>query len=758
MADNLKAKLELDPGGYARGMRTVKQVSARTATSVAGSFRSAARTLTSLPALLTGGFAAINIAKAIGVSSAAGEIRSKFDAVYKDLASENRAFADDFAKAFGRSAIALESQMARMQDTFVPFGFARDAAAGLSKQITTLAYDLSSFNDVAEDMVIADLQSALVGNHETMRKYGVVISETTLKAEGLRMGIASAKGEMTQQAKVLARLSIIMRGTSDAQGDLARTAGSWANQSRRAASMIEDLYRALGDYVTQSKTAAGALTGFGNTLADITTYLDENRKAGIEFGDTFVSSMGDSNSAAVVLSETLTAVHANYLRLKGGLQLVTGGTRQLEAWGARVLKALTPGDLLPGVEAHFADQVAAAESAAEGLVRAAVDAEDERARVVREGEERVQKIKDIGAERDANRQADAAEQAKKAADDKVAAEKKMAAAVAEEARKLAETVKREGLDKRKANLEKHLAGQLAATQRSLAKREQEYKKYCDALDRLDAERKRSEESFEETMFRRETEGMTDAEKEKAYRGRGKDLAKRGREAEDPEERRRLLKEAQDAYLEADRLARELGREREEKGKPKETRGIKEYKKLQREIEDSFDQQMEDMKDKAFDAGTDVAGLRAELEQMKADLAEPAALTLDAEQAITALEAVKAELAELKDKEIHVKVVRDGGGGNEGGEGMASGGWVGGQGNGDTVPAWLTPGEFVVNRQAAASNRAMLDHINARGYAAGGAVTNTYGPITQQFTMPVDRASIRGVVIPEIERARSRGRV
>ncbi len=41
----------------------------------------------------------------------------------------------------------------------------------------------------------------------------------------------------------------------------------------------------------------------------------------------------------------------------------------------------------------------------------------------------------------------------------------------------------------------------------------------------------------------------------------------------------------------------------------------------------------------------------------------------------------------------------GGGGGEGGEGMAEGGEVPGTGDGDTVPAMLTPGEFVIRKSA-----------------------------------------------------------
>lgn len=59
-------------------------------------------------------------------------------------------------------------------------------------------------------------------------------------------------------------------------------------------------------------------------------------------------------------------------------------------------------------------------------------------------------------------------------------------------------------------------------------------------------------------------------------------------------------------------------------------------------------------------------------------------------------------------------------------GFASGGRVGGSGSGDTVPAMLTPGEFVLNRKAvAAAGMGNLANFNAR-FAAGGSVQNGDG--------------------------------
>jgi len=58
-------------------------------------------------------------------------------------------------------------------------------------------------------------------------------------------------------------------------------------------------------------------------------------------------------------------------------------------------------------------------------------------------------------------------------------------------------------------------------------------------------------------------------------------------------------------------------------------------------------------------------------------------------------------------------------------GLATGGTVPGSGNGDTIPAMLTPGEFVMSKSAASKYRPVLDAMNKgslRGYNAAGEVT------------------------------------
>lgn len=211
--------------------------------------------------LLAAGGAAIKLA------SDAGEIDSKFDVVFAGLSNDAEAFADALGRNVGRAESDLKSYLATLQDTFVPLGFARDQAADLSKNLTALSIDVASFNNASDPDVIRDFQSALVGNTETVRKYGVVITAASTEQKVLELGLASTRSEITEQDKVYARYIQILEGTTDAQGDAARTADSATNTLKALQAAGKDAAVEFGEnmlpiFTSVTRSATDLLRGF----------------------------------------------------------------------------------------------------------------------------------------------------------------------------------------------------------------------------------------------------------------------------------------------------------------------------------------------------------------------------------------------------------------------------------------------------------------------------------------------------------------
>ena len=206
---------------------------------------------------------------AVEAASRVEEMDSKFGVVFGSSAPMAKQALADLGAEVNRSRYDLEEMGAAVQDLFVPLGFTRAKAAELSIQLVRLAVDVSSFNDTLAPDTLRDFQAALVGETESVRKYGIVLSESVVKQELQRMGAEDLTGAALEMAKTQARLNLIVAGTSDAQGDAARTAGSYANVSRGLEAAIQDLTVAFGQgLIPAAKDSKMALMELAQSLIE----------------------------------------------------------------------------------------------------------------------------------------------------------------------------------------------------------------------------------------------------------------------------------------------------------------------------------------------------------------------------------------------------------------------------------------------------------------------------------------------------------
>lgn len=181
---------------------------------------------------------------AIREASRAEEIGSKFAVVFAEATGEMKSFFRTMSDEVGRSEIDLQDFGAGFQDLLQPIGFDPSSAREFSGVLTQLAIDLGSFNNRADTAVVRDLQAALTGSSETVKRYGVVVNEAAVKQELLNQAINPKSA--TDVDKVYARIAIILRQTTAAQGDAARTAGEVANQFKALSGRVRDASAAIG--------------------------------------------------------------------------------------------------------------------------------------------------------------------------------------------------------------------------------------------------------------------------------------------------------------------------------------------------------------------------------------------------------------------------------------------------------------------------------------------------------------------------------
>jgi len=272
--DTLLVRIEADMSDLRRNLKRVEQ---QTASSQRKISQSMGKMGGAVKAAL--GVAAVaviaNFSKqVIGLASDVEEMQAKSSVVFGAFTQDVRSTLQAFGDEVGRSTFELEGMASSIQDTFVPMGFARGEAAKLSVELTKLAVDVASFNNASDTETMAAFQSALVGNHETVRRFGVVITEATLQQELYRMGVTQNAKDVDNATKVQARMNLILKGTTDAHGDAARTSGSFANTSKalRAAldelltNVVTPLLPALTKMVRGLVNATNALNSFLQTI------------------------------------------------------------------------------------------------------------------------------------------------------------------------------------------------------------------------------------------------------------------------------------------------------------------------------------------------------------------------------------------------------------------------------------------------------------------------------------------------------------
>lgn len=122
--------------------------------------------------------------------------------------------------------------------------------ARFSKQNTQLAADLASFHNTTPEEAIEALGAAFRGEAEPMRRFGVLLDDASMRQQALKMGLIETTTQaLTPQQKVLSAQALIMKQTSDAQGDFTRTSGGLANQQRILKAQFENVQIAIGQKV-----------------------------------------------------------------------------------------------------------------------------------------------------------------------------------------------------------------------------------------------------------------------------------------------------------------------------------------------------------------------------------------------------------------------------------------------------------------------------------------------------------------------------
>lgn len=174
------------------------------------------------------------------------EAANLFGVSMKGLTGEASAFINKMETLLGIDPTEAMNNMATIQSLTTSFGMASDKAYVLSKNLTQLGYDLASLKNIPVAESFTKIQAAISGELEPIRRLGVDLSQARLQQELLNLGYSQSVSTLSQADKAVLRYIAIMKQTTDAQGDFARTLSSPANMIRILQAQLNSLARAVG--------------------------------------------------------------------------------------------------------------------------------------------------------------------------------------------------------------------------------------------------------------------------------------------------------------------------------------------------------------------------------------------------------------------------------------------------------------------------------------------------------------------------------
>ena len=216
-------------------------------------------------------------AECVNLASDLAEVDNVVSKSFGSMRSEMDALANSAIKDLGMSRLTAY----QTGSTFMAMGKSMldstEDAKTMALELTKLTGNMSSFYNKSQDLVSLALKSVYTGETETLKQYGIVMTEVNLKQFALEQGITKSYSAMTQSEKVMLRYKYVMQQTAFIGNDFIDTQNSWANQTRILKEQWKEFMTIVGNglvtvltpVVRMINTIVGALINFANTISSV---------------------------------------------------------------------------------------------------------------------------------------------------------------------------------------------------------------------------------------------------------------------------------------------------------------------------------------------------------------------------------------------------------------------------------------------------------------------------------------------------------
>lgn len=257
------------------------------------------------------------------------ESESLFETSLDNMADSAREWSENLSEQLGLNAIELRKNVGVLYTMTTSMGIADDTAYDVSTNLVKLAEDMASYYNISSEEAFVKIRAGLTGETEPLKALGILVDEQTTKQYAYAAGIAETGEALTQQQKVLARYTSLMAQTGLAQGDLARTMESPANQLRTLKTRFEEMKQTVGaEFQPFLKVLFPALAQMIENLTphivQVVRVVSAAAKSIVSLGQPAKNALKISIASAVVLAN-LTKIYGVYNALKKAAMILAFG-------------------------------------------------------------------------------------------------------------------------------------------------------------------------------------------------------------------------------------------------------------------------------------------------------------------------------------------------------------------------------------------------------------------------------------------------